>query len=148
MMSDCAEDKLITGFIAQEVSEVIPNSVSKSGNYISDMMIRCQVDTQIKNSKTIIIKVANAEEFDRIISVEIKKIKLYINNCVYHGIITSYTNNLKVHVHLNADYVEGIKPADEVLIVGRYVEDFHMLDYAPIISYLVASVKYLLQKSI
>ena len=127
---DDIHDRPQIGFIAQEVNEVIPESITKLTMYIPNIFQ--WIDCEYKDNQIIIENKFNLRFRDKIQLVDECQQK-------FTSIVIDIENNKAVFELDNTNIKPNI--TSKVLVYGKKIEDFHTVDKDMIFAVAVASIQ-------
>lgn len=126
------------GFIAQQLENVCPESVKTIKEYIPNIMITSPVRIIDKN----IISLTISDHTSKLVSGT--KIKMKLNNGkIIYGKIEYYMARKTYDDVIVTCYNHGLSENENIIVIGTMVDDFKIVDYNVIVSYLVSSLQYL-----
>jgi Chaperone of endosialidase len=130
------------GFIAQEVEEIIPNSVNKIFHSFKDMNI-CIDSKDIDENNNIVTLRSDEIKVNEADILEIKYIDEKTGKfCMFPIQVTVFNVNDNVFSFYCKEYMKGT----QLYIIGKCVNDFRTLRYTTIIPLLVKTVQSLLKQ--
>jgi hypothetical protein len=124
---------LKAGFIAQDVEEIIPNSIIKITDYIPDIYEKCTILSLSDNLyKLEIIKINLDIHTNNNIKIEID------STIESYNVIDVEISELKTIITIAS---ETVITKTEGFIIGKEVDNFRTIDHDQILSYAVAAIK-------
>lgn len=132
---DDINDNTQIGFIAQEVNEIIPESITKIKMYIPNIFQ--WVNCEINKDQIIIENIFNLRFQDRIQLMDENQNK-------FSSIVIDTEDNKAIFLLDDINIKPNIK--NKVLVYGKKIEDFHSIDKDMIFSLAVASIQELSTK--
>jgi hypothetical protein len=124
------------GFIAQDVEKCIPTAVSTCSEYIPDIMKSGTIIDVVGN----VIRVEIPDIIHNSFSLEEGSIdiKLAFNKKYYYGSMYCVAGT---EISIECKNLAHIETGSQIMFVGTKVEDFKVIEYEQIVSYLVSAVQ-------
>jgi hypothetical protein len=128
------------GFIAQQLEEVCPEGVRTIKDFIPDIIVNVNVYYIYDDMISVDMVGDNIKLGTRL------KLKLNNGSILIASVISRHTEYMILQLNKNDVKNNNLKIGSSLIIVGREVDDFKVIDYNIIISYLVSSIQHLSTK--
>ena len=133
-------DRRTVGFIAQEVEAVWPDSVSKTSDFIPDIMAFGLVIERV-NDTTIIVEFQSDDPI-RVLDIG-DKLKLIGDDKMHTGYVTLVDGSRKFTIVVSEAFRGS---SSNIFVYGKEVDDFRVLNYDYIMTQNVAATQALYRK--
>lgn len=132
----------IKGFIAQELKEVMPQAVHTNGDYVPDLYCLSNATSYNEINKTLAITLCKPHQ----LKVG-DKIKLFAADGVKEQYVFEVNNDNTFSVANWERTAAGMNPVDKVFVWGKWVNDFHTVDYNQVFAMGISAIQQLAKEN-
>lgn len=126
----------VKGLIAQELKEVLPSAVSTTGGFVPDIYCISTSNRFNEQGKTLTVEICKAHGLkpgDRV--------QLLAGESRYEQTVVQVINDQSFTVADWEPALVGANPVQQVFVYGKFVNDFHSVDYNQVLATGISAIQ-------